>query len=205
MLGSECLKDGIEEILKITPNEFKAKSNEGHAWYKRRRVDFGNYRYSVLYQLYFRLARFRQADALGSFMRLADHYQCLQLKAKLTEHATSLRGDVIEVVLAECLMDGPAVPRSLATSRRHFNSAMNQYYEQLEFILHMIFWSDDGAPRSHQWLDADLFVKILCGAHAFHRTVDGPEREAILQNFTDACELALCEQAQETRQPQVCE
>ena len=51
MLGSECLKDGIEEILKMTPNDFKAKSNEGHAWYKRRRVDFGNYRYSVLYQL----------------------------------------------------------------------------------------------------------------------------------------------------------
>ena len=191
MLGNAALAAGIEDILNRSRESFKARSNEGFVWHERRWQDFGNYRYAVLYQLLFRLAVFYKMDARDLFVRLGARYSSLEMKASITSASLELRGDVIEVILADCRETGPAVDKAIVDARVRFCRSMVQFHNALESILQMTYSSDDGPPCCRHFLDADLFVKICCGAHAYHCTSDGPTRDAILENFRQAVELAL--------------
>ena len=104
-----------------------------------------------------------------------------------------MKGDVIECVLADCLLTGPAIESELRRSRVEFNDLVKGFHEALTRLLCMTYDGDDGfgwPVRSKHFVDPDIFVKILCGAHAAFEIEDPDVRANVIANFEQAVRVA---------------
>ena len=191
MLTSAVLPAGIKDVLQRCRQSFKTQSNQGFVWHKKRHKDLGNVRYAILYQFLFRLACHTQAPVTGLFQELEGRYTSLGMQAPITTNSAELRGDVIEVILACCRFTGPEVDDTVRQTRVRFNELMLQFSQVLESILCIIFSGNDGPPRNHHWPDADLFVIVLYGAHAWHAERDRVKQEEMKQAFEQNMTQAL--------------
>ena len=194
MVRNPVLQTGLQQVLGFTRSEFKEHSNRGFVWTDRHLVDLGNYRYAVVYHFLWRFARHNRLHALTFlFDSLSDVYTSLELKADFTYHSLEMKGDVIECVLADCLLTGPAIESETRRNRREFNDRVVEFYETLERLINMTYNGDDGwgwpVPSKH-FVDPDIFVKILCGAQAAFVIQNPDVRANVIRNFEQATQVA---------------
>ena len=83
------------------------------------------------------------------------------MRAPCTIASLSMKGDLIEAVLANCLETGPCIEASLVSERESFNALMVEYSQALEDMFRIIFHSGDGPPKLHQCPLPDLLVKTV--------------------------------------------
>ena len=105
-----ALRQGLETILNLSSDEFKQLSHYGFVWIKRRPIDSGNWVYSLLFGW---LLRARSPpDVVELLQALGTRYATLRKDHPTTSDSMGRRGDVLEVILAECRLTGPSIPKA---------------------------------------------------------------------------------------------
>ena len=165
ILCHPILLEGLSSIVAMERSSFKSRSGDGYVWNRGRHEDQGNYRYTMLYQMLGRLAGHKNMALDTKFVELGEIYQSLRLKAPCTTTSLSMKGDVIEVLLAECREDGPSVQQTVAEERRRFNALMLKFGACCEHIFKLVFRSDDGPSKLRQTPPPDSLVKVLFFAY----------------------------------------
>ena len=184
IVSSACLSHRLQEISVADRAHFKSTSNEGLVWSKRRHLDLGNVRYSVLYNFLYRMcskawvsSRDQQAlFALGAFNRCIARYSSLDIHAENTELSHNMKGDVIEFCLAKCRYVAPTDAEN--QNRLRMNALIKKFHEQLVFLEKLLFAHNGvGPPSVAQYPDVYMFAKacvlVVCIDAA--NGADGPQ------------------------------
>ena len=122
---NDCLEDWLEEVVMIPRKQFKDISHHGYVSMNRRRHDFGNYKYSVMFLLMTRLAPHHQQQNITC--KLMHQYESLSKPSSTTDTCIELIGDVIEYCLYFAVETGPAIPDDVRESRLSFNKAITEF------------------------------------------------------------------------------
>ena len=195
MVRNPVLQTGLQQVLGFTRSQFKQHSLCGCVWIDRRHVDIGNYRYAVLYQMLWRFAIFNNLNSIvESFESLSKMYSSLALKADFTKHSIVKKGDVIECVLADCRFTGPATNAEVRRDRIAFNSAMKGFSVAVDRLLNFTYLLEWPALNRH-FIDADLFVNMLCAAGRALQLPEGEEQTSVIRIFEQAVALAQASSA----------
>jgi len=140
IVNSRTLVEAATFIYSNSRQRFKARSHEGAVYRKGRSCDEGNWPYSLLFQMLLKTV----LTGDHCLRTLGEKYPSLAVNAQSSMDALSLQGDVIEVVLAICREQGPAVERPLQTDRRLVHEAVKCFADRMRDIRCMV--TDD--PRS---------------------------------------------------------
>jgi hypothetical protein len=142
--NSRTLVEAVTFITSNTRQRFKDRSHEGAVFRQGRSRDEGNWPYSLLFQMLLKTAA--EDHCLHT---LGSTYQTLAANAPSSMDALSLQGDVIEVLLAFCREQGPAVERTLQTDRRLVHQAVKVFADKLQDIRCMV--TDDPRSSYNSW------------------------------------------------------
>ena len=184
IVSSACLSHRLQEISVADRAHFKSTSNEGFVWSKRRHLDLGNVRYSVLYNFLYRMCSKasvisgdQQAlSALGAFNRCIARYSSLDIHAENTKLSHNMKGDVIEFCLEPCRFVAPTEAEK--QNRLIMNALIKKFHEQLA-LLEMLLFAHNGVgpPSVAQYPDVYMFAKacvlVVCIDAA--NGADGPQ------------------------------
>ena len=105
----------LEEISQHDAHEFKAQSNNGAVWRRRRHLDLGNCSYSTLWQLMWIVTAPGNNDlhdhgtVRTAMERLTVKWPSLGDLSEPSGPSIELKADVIECCLANALLTGPAM------------------------------------------------------------------------------------------------
>jgi hypothetical protein len=184
IVSSACLSHRLQEISVKDRADFKSISNEGFVWSKRRHLDLGNVRYSVLYNFLYRMcskAWVSSSDqqaffALGAFNRCIARYSSLDIHAANTKLSHNMKGDVIEFCLEPCRYVAPTDAEN--QNRLRMNALIKKFHEQLVFLEKLLFAHNGvGPPSVAQYPDVYMFAKacvlVVCIDAA--NGADGPQ------------------------------
>ena len=184
IVSSACLSHRLQEISVKDRADFKSNSNEGFVWSKRRHLDLGNVRYSVLYNFLYRMcskAWVSSSDqqaffALGAFNRCIARYSSLDIHAENTKLSHNMKGDVIELCLEKCRYRAPTDAEN--QNRLRMNALINKFHEQLDSLEMLLFAHNGvGRPSVAQYPDVYMFAKacvlVVCIDAA--NGADGPQ------------------------------
>ncbi len=139
IVNSLTLVEAVTFINSNSRQRFKDRSHEGAVFRHGRSCDEGNWPYSLLFQML--LKAVTDDHCLHT---LGKTYQSLAVNSQSSMDALSLQGDVIEVVLAICREQGPAVQRPLQADRRLVHQSVKSFADRMQDIRCMV--TDD--PRS---------------------------------------------------------
>ena len=148
--GSAALRQGLETILHIRSDEFKQLSHDGFVWIKRRPIDSGNWVYSLLFG---RLLRVRAPpDVVELLQALGTRYATLRRDHPTSSDSMERRGDVLEVVLAECRLTGPSIPKATRDYREFAHGLIRRFHLAVETLHHRL--ANEPVPKS-RWPDPE--------------------------------------------------
>ena len=106
-------------LIGLDRKQFKEWSRAGLVMMEGRNWDLGNWAYAVLFQLMSHLATDGTHDAILSFLdTLKKKWPSLAPEAPDSTASRSLKGDVIECVLAVSFADGPVWPEEVRVAKR---------------------------------------------------------------------------------------
>lgn len=147
---SAALRQGLETILDISSDEFKELSYDGFVWIKGRPIDSGNWVYSLLFGW---LLRGRvPLNIVGLLQALGNRYATLRRDHPTSSDSMERRGDVLEVVLAQCRLTGPSIPKATRAYRECAHGLIRQFHFHVE-RLHRVL-ADEYVPKS-RWPDPE--------------------------------------------------
>ena len=147
---SAALRQGLETILDISSDEFKELSYDGFIWIRGRPIDAGNYVYALLFGW---LLRGRvPLNIVELLQALGNRYATLRRDHPTSSDSMERRGDVLEVVLAQCRLTGPSIPKATRAYRECAHGLIRQFHFQNE-RLHRIL-AQEYVPKS-RWPDPE--------------------------------------------------
>lgn len=124
--------------------EFKEKSRGGTIRFNRRFVDIGNWRYSVIFNKMIKAAEeIEDPTCLSFFQQLTSSYPTCRFDADYTDNSISMKGDVIECILATCNLRGPAVDKNSVQDRKDVHDTIKRLGLWLDSLLHWVFDGED--------------------------------------------------------------
>jgi len=171
---SASLRRGLECIATLDSAASKQLSYDGFVYIRERRklcaTDQGNWVYSLLYG--WLLCCRPPRDVAQLLEQISGRFATLGRGHPTTESSMNRRGDVLEVVLAECRLTGPAIPQALREEREHAHGLIRKFCLTLE-KLHQILAVDEPVPKS-QWPDPDLFLEHVAAALLLRPPPGGP-------------------------------
>ena len=153
LAGSAALRHGLETIKKSSSDEFKKLSHEGFVWIKRRPIDSGNWVYSLLFGWLLRARA--PPDVVELFQVLGTRYATLRRDHPTSSDSMERRGDVLEVMLAECRLTGPSIPKATRDERELGHGLIRQFHLALEKLHRCL--ADQPVPKS-RWPDPEHFL-----------------------------------------------
>ena len=147
---SAALRQGLETILDISSDEFKELSYDGFIWIRGRPIDAGNYVYALLFGW---LLRGRvPLNIVELLQALGNRYATLRRDHPTSSDSMERRGAVLEVVLAQCRLTGPSIPKATRAYRECAHGLIRQFHFQNE-RLHRIL-AQEYVPKS-RWPDPE--------------------------------------------------
>jgi hypothetical protein len=147
---SAALRQGLETILDISSDEFKELSYDGFIWIRGSPIDAGNYVYALLFGW---LLRGRvPLNIVELLQALGNRYATLRRDHPTSSDSMERRGDVLEVVLAQCRLTGPSIPKATRAYRECAHGLIRQFHFQNE-RLHRIL-AQEYVPKS-RWPDPE--------------------------------------------------
>ena len=155
------LLDRLDYILSIDRDTFKDESHRGAVWHHGQHVDHGNYIYTMLFQLLGRRGGPQHAEVAIALFDIGVRYPSLKLDAPCSTASASMKGDVVEVMLAACRETGTAVAQHLIERRVSFNGLMVRFVESCNTVFMHIFEGGNGPPTLRQSPLPDVLVSVL--------------------------------------------
>ena len=125
------------------------------------------WKYTVLYQMLVSLASHTKGDnsVYQEFYNLWDIYGSLDPRAPCSCQSLSMKGDVLEFMLAQCRCTAYAVDPCLRDQRMSFNDLMKQYEEAMNRLYCLVFAGGYGPPVVAHCPNPDLFVTTIIWAN----------------------------------------
>ena len=199
ILNSPVLLDTLVFLQHLTRQAVQDMSHYGAVFYggrQRRWVDLGNWSYACLYNCLYRRSSFR-GDHVGvhSLLNaLAAKWPSVELKAAPTTGSIELKGDIMEAVLAQCRLTGPAVATGVRDARISLNDKFKNWAAAMDELDHVITVDEvhEGATGScssclvaaRPWLAPDKFAKMFFFAlAALQHAGPGTRREALRRDL----------------------
>ena len=153
LAGSAALRQGLETIVNVSSDEFKQLSHDGFIWIKRRPIDSGNWVYSLLFGWLLRVRA--PPDVVELLQALGTRYATLLRDHPTSSDSMERRGDVLEVVLAQCRLTGPSIPKATRVYREFARGLIRQFHLAVERLHHRL--ADEPVPKS-RWPDPEHFL-----------------------------------------------
>ena len=211
ILNSPVLLDTLAFLsnVHITWQTVKDISHDGAVWYGGRRswVDLGNWSYACLYNCLWRLSSFGDDHVMvhALLKDLAAKWPSLELKAEPTTASIERKGDIMEVVLAQCRLTGPAVDPGVRAARISLNGKFRNWADAMDELDHVVTVEEahDGArgcsfciAAARPRLAPDRFAKMFFFAlGALRHAGPGIRREVLRRD----CESQLQRMADQHR------
>lgn len=144
LLQKKTVCDELNFLKFSSRAEFKEKSQGGAIRFKRRFVDIGNWKYSVIFNMMIKAAEeIEDPTCLSFFQQLTSSYPTCRFDADYTDNSISMKGDVIECILATCNLRGPAVDKNSVHDRKEVHDIIKRLGHWLDTLLHWVFDGED--------------------------------------------------------------
>ena len=101
---------------------------------------------------------------------------------------------MIECVLADCRFTGPAINAEVRRDRIAFNEAMKGFRVAVDRLLNFTYLLEWPVLNRH-FIDADLFVNMLCAAGRALQLPEGEEQTCVIRIFEQSVALAQASSA----------
>jgi hypothetical protein len=162
IFDSPTWTEGLQLILSMDREEFKTLSSEGLVFRKKRSYDLGNWSYALVYQLHGCYLMMSGDCKLSSDMvTLAEHYESLDINCVPSNESLSMKGDVVEVVLALARRTGVAIPPDKVRERHDIMDLFRRFEDNLEKILITTVQTENGRPHGRYLPDPAKFASLL--------------------------------------------
>ena len=153
LAGSAALRQGLTTLVNQPSDEFKQLSHDGFVWIKRRYIDSGNWVYSL--PIGWLLRARAPPDVVELLQALGTRYATLRRDHPTSSDSMGRRGDVLEVILAECRLTGPSIPKATRDYRELAHGLIRQFHLAVERLHHRL--ADEPVPKS-RWPDPEHFL-----------------------------------------------
>ena len=145
-MNNDVFNRCLFEILEVDRTVFKARSNDGFVYMKRRQVDLGNYSYAMLFHLALHISKGKEFEGTQAlFKAIAKRYGYLADKTT-SEAALELKADVIEYMLQDCKKTGVLIAPDLVRERNKFIDLMRGWDMVQEDLFRCITEIGHGPP-----------------------------------------------------------
>ena len=124
----------------------------------------GNYTYTLLFQTLVRVGRAHPVThgfVCELLEGVAERWPTLAYRAAPTETSLIMKGDVIEVLLAQARETGPVIDRTVVAEREELARDICGFGSCWQDILRLITGNNDGAPRLDHLPPPDAICKLM--------------------------------------------
>ena len=177
MLRIERFSEVLRGIQSMTREEFKAESHGGAVFTANRPRDLGNYLYSVLYDSLFRVSHAVSPEKVELFRALESQYETLGLHHPPTATSLEMKGDVMEVLLADSRLLSNV--RETQIERAQVMEHFQKFDASMNELLHIVTDDNDGPPIFAAFPPPQIFCKLIFAARSGSETSLNELRECV--------------------------
>ena len=179
------VRHALSKIMGMTTDAFKDYSNTGFVFRAGKPRDLGNYSYTLLFQFLHRMAKhYKLTHVSSKFDTLAMIYPSLSRTQRPSQHSISMKGDVLEVMLADCRYTGRSVPDQLRLERQEFHDTIVEYEAIMERVYCRL--CQRPKPTLKRMPYPDLLMKIFTLANALVLEADPAKQQALKHQYKAA-------------------